>query len=51
MTCYVEIIAYPEPCRTLVVRGEFDETINAYKTTNVVVIQPGTYQDYIALVS
>lgn len=51
MTCYVEIIVYPEPCITLVTQGEFDETINAYDTTNIVVIQPGTHQDYIAAVS
>ena len=51
MKCYVEILVYPEPCVTLVIRGEFDETINAYGTTNIVSIQVGTHQDYIAAVA
>lgn len=51
MMCYVEIVSYPEPCVTLVTRGEFDETINAYGTTNIVVIQPESHQTAIAMLS
>jgi len=51
MRCYIEIIVYPEPCITLRIQGDFDETINAYDTTNYVYIQRGTYQDVIAQVT
>lgn len=51
MKCYVEIIVYPEPCVSMVIQGEFDETINAYETTNIVVIQPGSHQTAIDMLS
>lgn len=50
MNCIVEIISYKEPCTTIVTQGEFDETINAYDETNIIVIDKDPDDATIALV-
>lgn len=51
MRCMVELVSYPDTCTVLVVRGEFDETINAFATTNILVIAPGINDAVVALMS
>lgn len=50
MNCLVVITSYKEPCMTIVVQGEFDETINAYGETNVITIDKDPDDATIALV-
>lgn len=50
MGCLVEIIFYKEPCRTIVTQGEFDETINQFDETNIVIVNPDPDEETIALV-